>query len=171
MLAPKAASDEPDYGPDPEPSLTPKAVQRVLEPQLGLERVLEPQRFSRQGPCSAPRTYYGLRSLPEGWLMAKFVDDVVFDLAAVYTLHEASGNLSCDCPSAKRPCKHITEVLPRLRPWANTTFYLNAESGAICNPVVGEAAYDEPDQGPEVGPKIEPKAEPRQSAPRSWRRF
>lgn len=85
--------------------------------------------------------YYSLRKInPDRFLLAKFNDNVTFDVEAVYDLwredHESP--LECNCPSQKRPCKHVQRLFPVMFPKVDTDEFFCDDTGLWEKPLAAD---------------------------------
>lgn len=78
------------------------------------------------------RTLYALRTTANGYVMAKFEDGVTFDVVATYTIE--TDPYSCDCPSQKRPCKHLN-MLADMVPNADTDRFYDPKTDSWHTPL------------------------------------
>jgi hypothetical protein len=81
---------------------------------------------------------YNLRTINDGFLMAKFDED--FNVEAVYDIRLATDigtgqiKYSCSCPSAKQPCKHV-KALDIMIDRADTGWFLCLEDKSWHEPI------------------------------------
>ena len=77
-------------------------------------------------------TLYSLRSRPDTYAITKFTDDL--EAEATYTVSPEG----CSCPAGHRPsCRH-RDMLPKLRPHADTSAFYHWERDTIVHPLTPE---------------------------------